>query len=446
MWIKKKTLLILFLAFFFSSQAQNIYKPKNIDSLNQYLENITEKRIELVKGKFKAKKKNILKKHLKDIQKQITDSSFVFIPDISTRLNTILSNIYRANPNINPKDFYFIINKSIYPNAAAYGDGLFVVNLGLFSFLDSDDEIAFILCHEIGHLLNDDVNNAINNYVETINSKETKKEIRKIDSRRYGKTRAGLEFIKDLSYNIFKHSRLVEINADLLGYSLFAKTDYNKNAAITTLKKLGALEELIFNKQIDFNNLLGFKTYPFNNNWITKEESMFNSSEVINDYKFNKDSLKSHPHAKERILKVLQKNSIDTTFTKFLNEEIIDLKSKSYKVLIKTLYDDERLDLLLYLTLTKIQSKNGTTFDYENTAQALSLIYDLKKEHVLGKKIPQVSPFSDEKHLNEIKRFIHKIELGEIKRIAYHFTEKNKLNINKKTYNRIINKFKPQKQ
>ena len=81
----------------------------------------------------------------------IQDSTYVFDETINKYLNSILKEIYFGNKELKSKDFYFFLDKSPIPNATCYGNGIFTINLGLFNFVHSDDELAFIICHEFAH-------------------------------------------------------------------------------------------------------------------------------------------------------------------------------------------------------------------------------------------------------------------------------------------------------
>jgi Zn-dependent protease with chaperone function len=181
----KKVFFLVVLVFLISINSlysqDNFYHPTNIDSLFNHLDKSTDYQITRLNNKFLSKKKKILAKRLKILKKQVEDSTFIFIPEIDTQLKRVINVIYQANPELKQYNFHFLIDKAIIPNAAAYGDGNFVINLGLFDFVDSDDELAFIICHEIAHFLKNDVNSSIDKYVETINSKETKSKIKKLN-------------------------------------------------------------------------------------------------------------------------------------------------------------------------------------------------------------------------------------------------------------------------
>jgi Zn-dependent protease with chaperone function len=443
----KKVFFLVVLVFLISINSlysqDNFYHPTNIDSLFNHLDKSTDYQITRLNNKFLSKKKKILAKRLKILKKQVEDSTFIFIPEIDTQLKRVINVIYQANPELKQYNFHFLIDKAIIPNAAAYGDGNFVINLGLFDFVDSDDELAFIICHEIAHFLKNDVNSSIDKYVETINSKETKSKIKKIKQKRFGQTRAGLEFLKELSFDMFDYTRKKEITADIIGFQLFSNTPYNKYTAIIGLRKLGKLENIVFSDSINLSSHFNFENFPFNSSWIKKRQSLFDSDEEINDYKFNKDSLRSHPHTKERIKALLSKYKIDTLHINVSSEAISKLKLVSDQTLIKSLFDFKKYDLILYYAFRNIQKNNATEKDYTNIATTLQLIYDLKKKHLIGQYVAHTSPFSEEKYLNSIRLFIHNTDLRDIKNINLLFIEKHKDRINTEIYNQIYKYFKP---
>src|SRR5690606_26495016 len=124
----------------------------NTDSkIDAYFETITQKQLNNIEKDYKKQRKEFYKNQLKGLQKDIEDNAFIYNRDLYTRTQTIFDVIFKANPELQNEDFKFLIYRSIFPNAAAYGNGFFTINLGLFTLLDSDDEIAFVICHELAH-------------------------------------------------------------------------------------------------------------------------------------------------------------------------------------------------------------------------------------------------------------------------------------------------------
>ena len=129
------TLLLVNATFCFSQNVALKYLPTNKDSVFNYINAISEKKITKFGTKYKDDIKKIILERKKSFIEDIQDSTYVFDADINKYLNSILKEIYVSNKDLNNKDFYFFIDKSPIPNAACYGNGIFTVNLGLFNFL-----------------------------------------------------------------------------------------------------------------------------------------------------------------------------------------------------------------------------------------------------------------------------------------------------------------------
>ncbi len=238
-----------------------IYTPNNIDSIQNYINKITTNKISSFDIKNQKKIKEILLERKENFFKSIKDSSFIFDKSINNYLQTVLTEIYHSNPQIDNKDFYFLISKSLIPNAACYGNGIFTVNLGLFNLVENNDEIAFIICHELSHYILNHNDKSLLEYIDTFNSKDVKKKLSNASNLKFGRRAAVTSLLNDLKYNFMKHSRNDEIQADSLGMALFSKTKYSQQAAVTALKKLDFDDGMVFNNPTNLKQNFTFKDF-----------------------------------------------------------------------------------------------------------------------------------------------------------------------------------------
>ena len=420
--------LLLFNIFFSYSQINTIkYNPVNKDSLIVYINSISDKKIIQLGGKNKKEIKNIVNERKTDFVKSINDSSYIFDNNISKYLKTILNEIYQANPNINNKDFYFLVNKSPIPNASCYGNGVFSINLGLFNIIESEDELAFIIAHEIAHFQLEHTDKSLIKYIETVKSKETKSKISNIRRQEFGRTKAYSDLMKNLSYNFLKRSRKAETQADSLGLFLFSRTKYNKNASVSSLKKLEFIDEIVFNEDTKVKSHLNFDDYPFKDNWLNKEEILFDIKEKVDDYAMNKDSLKTHPDIPLRI-DLIQK--LITNSNNNLNTDTAELnkiKKIAAENSISIFLNDSSVDMALYQTLIMYNKNQIDQKDYCNILAAILMkTYKIKNNHTFGKYVSPINSFSEEKYLNEIRIFLHNLELKNVRKIGFNFCKKYK--------------------
>ena len=420
--MKKNLFIFFFIPFFIFSQ-EDKYKPKYNPFVKDSFKNVLKERYNKLVKSLDSKHKSKLKKQFKERDKTILnfieDSTFLFQKEYDVFIDNILKEVKTANPNLNTKNYKFFFNRHPFPNAACYGNDVFMLNTGLFHFLESEDEFAYIVCHEIAHQVLNHVNKSINRYVNKVNSKEVKKKIKQVQLTIYGRNKAGMNLLKDLTFNFLKHSRAVELEADSLGYEIFKKTKYNSYAAITALKKLKESDEALFETKIKLDSLLNFKEYPFKKYWLDKEESMFNIKEKVDDYSWNKDSLKSHPNIEMRIKKL--KSNISKPQSKILNNGFKNIKDFAKYQQIGTLLDFNHIDIAFYFLLKDLQTEKPNKLSFVKFSSTLKKLYQLKLEHKLGKHVQHTSPFTSEKNLNEIRQLLHNLELKEIKNIGFYF-------------------------
>ncbi|MEP5934630.1 MAG: M48 family metalloprotease, partial [Winogradskyella arenosi] len=334
---------------------------------------------------------------------------------------------FASNPEIDTTDFNFFINNSMLPNAACYGDGLFQINIGLFTALESDDELAFVICHEIAHKYLEHSLKNVSNVIATINSKETKKKVRQVKRQTYGQTRAALSVIDGLSIDILEHSKEVEAEADSLGFVFFSKTKYYKSKALSSLDKLKAVDDMLLHHDVKIDSVFNLETYPFKSYWLKESISIFDTDEKINEFKLASDTLKTHPEINFRIKKLKREFNIQDEAVLGITTEISEIKKIANTQSIKCSIDLKLLDLAIYQLIEQFQNhKISSDYYYSTMAQVLKSIYQAKELHHLGKYVPQKNNFSDEKHLNTIRLFLHNLELNETRKLGLAFCELNK--------------------
>lgn len=402
------------------------YVPKNKDSVIQYINAIHDKKI----VKFGDKYKKIIAENIQERKKhfveRVGDSSFIFNKKITSYLNSILKEIYKANPELDNKDFYFFIEKSELPNASCYGNGIFTFNLGLFNVINSDDELAFIICHEMAHYYLDHSDKAFLNTIETISSKDVKKKIKSVKNKKYGKRKAYSELIDELSLNFLKRSQSVEIEADSLGLLFFKKTKFNTDASKLSLANLEKSDKLLFNQEPKLKENFNFENYPFKDAWLAEDQMLFDLSKEVDDYLIQSDSISSHPAIPLRIKKIealLKENGASTVAQ---STKINQIKEIIGHISINNFLDSNQIDLAFYQCLLLYNQQRIDRKEYVATMSKLLMkTYELKSNHSFGKYVSPVYPFSDEQHLNEIKLFLNNIELKNVRKIGFNFCLSN---------------------
>lgn len=412
--------------------------PENLEPIEDYLSEINNDLLKRIQGKYAGQIKKVFKDRDEKVVEQIKDSVYLFNDDLDQYLNELLNEIYTANPSIDNTNYKFFIRNSIVPNASCYGDGMFDVYLGLLDTMESDDEIAFVLCHEIAHRILDHPLKNVSQAMGRLKSDETKKRVREIKRQKYGRTRAALSIIDELNIDYLRHSRNIEAEADSLGFILFKNTKYNKANAVSALRNLELVDDMLLSHEVKVDSVFNFPEYPFKEFWIEEEISIFATDKQINDYKLISDTLKTHPAIPYRIEKLINEFEIDTLNFTGHGKDLASFSEVLNEQSIQTFIDLKRLDLALYQTQKKYAEAKISISTYsEKILLILEEAYNLRRSHKLGKYIPQDNNFSDEKELNIIRRLWSSLELKEIKAVAQQFYKHQKEYITEQKINEL---------
>jgi Zn-dependent protease with chaperone function len=399
------------------------YKPDRPDSLETFITNANVNKVKNFDPKLQKKVKELLLERKTAMIEDVNDSLFIFDKTINRSLNKILTEIYRANPQIAHKDFYFFINKSMIPNATCYGNGIFSVNLGLFTLIETDDELASVISHEMAHHLLKHTDKSMTQYLGTLKDREVRKRFNRAANQKYGRRAAITALMKDLQFNFMHRSRQAETEADSLGYQLFAKTKYNKQAFVDVLKKLDFSDDLFFNENTNLKKHFSFDGYPFKDAWLTDDGSLFEAVAETEAEVAERDSLKTHPDIPLRVSRIEKLYPIKVSASSSEVSKILQQKAATNGV--KVFFDDYRLDFALYAILSQYEKGDMDDKTYSSLlARLLKQTYTLKERHLFGKYVSPVNRLSEEKNINEIRLFLNNLELKNIRKIGYNFCVK----------------------
>ena len=75
---------------------------------------------------------------------------YTFTSEFDKEVNEILAELKKNNPQI-PQNLKVLIAKDNMPNAFCLPDGTFIINMGLFNWMENKDQVAGVICHEIAH-------------------------------------------------------------------------------------------------------------------------------------------------------------------------------------------------------------------------------------------------------------------------------------------------------
>lgn len=177
-------------------------------------------------------------KSLLGVYSLLTSGNLVFGDETHQFLNRVASKIMAAN-GINAKLHFYVLRSGLF-NAFTTDDGYIFASTALLAQVESEDELAFVLSHEISHYLLHH-----NLQMETKRKESIEKAIEEIRAKRKQRKQKKKINKKDFDVSLdkllrsyFEYSRSQEYQADSLGLEMYVKAGYAPLAAGRLIEKL----------------------------------------------------------------------------------------------------------------------------------------------------------------------------------------------------------------
>lgn len=412
------------------AQLQPVYRFQVDDSLlkQKYFEQSLEKKKSLtstLEKQYAADYKAVYNDQFKEVELLLKSSRAVTAPDVHGYLQSVLQKIVEANNELKGLQLRVVFSRDWWPNAYSMGEGTLAVNAGLMVFLGSEAELVFVLCHELAHFQLDHSNKKIKKYIETINSEEVKKELKRLSKEEYRVNQQLAELERSVVFDSRRHSRDNEAEADRQAFRFMKNTGYDCNSIVSVLQLLDKIDDTLLFRPLDLEKVLNLNEYPFKKKWIQKQSSIF--SQVGDESTLTqkeKDSLKTHPDCSIRI--ALLDDSIkkvsspgkkkfivnENMFNRLKKEFIIEITEQNYK--------SKNLSRNLYYGLLLLQNEVEVPMAVYSIARCLNLAYEYTKNHRFGTMIDAESKVYPADY-NLLLRMLNRIRLEEIAALNYYF-------------------------
>jgi hypothetical protein len=341
-------------------------------------------------------------------------------------MNALVAEIVKANPLLAQQNFNCYFSRSGVPNAGYIGEGIILFNMGLFKRLDNESQAVFVLCHEIAHFYLQHSEKSIRRYVAAINSKDMQRELRKIKNNEYGKRQQVDDLLKGLTFNLRRHGRDHESEADSMAIEFMRHTRYDISEALTTLALLDSIDIDTLNIATCLQRTFDTKKYPFQKKWLAKEEGLLGGHAQLKKDEPLADSLKTHPDCKLRIQilepMVRKYHSSDALKNIVDKLKLAELGSIFSYEIIEFAYTSENYTQSLYYTLELLQGKPADPYLIAQVGKIFNGFYASQKTHTLGKLIDLPSPYYPANY-NLLLQFVQNLYSEDFSSISYHFLE-----------------------
>jgi len=346
----------------------HLYYQKQLDSLKKawacpalYKEKETQKQYkELWDGRTEF------------LTEALKDDNYVYDKELLSYIDGIIDQIIKANKQLIPVKPFVLIDRSASVNAYAVGGNILAINLGLITFAQSKEDIAFTIAHELSHNVLLHPETAIKQRAEWLTSPEYKKSMNAILDSKYERLTRLKKVFEGYSFSRSRHQRYHESDADSLAIAMLKKSNIAFDPSF--FLRLDSVD-IIYKQPLKQPLLQYFSAYnlTIERAW-TQKRSKGLSTRMYNfkDTTHIQDSLKTHPDCIERYNRTLADGNTNAVFTPVPAA----MREKARKMEIWNLYNNMSLTACLYMILLeKDKGDKDPWYDFMATNVITGLYY-----------------------------------------------------------------------
>ena len=406
------------------------YKPATqkaeiLDDLDQRTRQSSQAAMSALPATYRVDYLKIYKERYDGIKQKIDNKEVCADPAAKQYLDQLTQTIIDGNSILAQKVILPFFSRSGVPNASYFGEGLILMNMGLFMQLENESQAAFVIAHELAHLYLRHNENHIEEYVTTVNSPEVQAKLRDIRKNEYRK-RSGLEeLLKGLTFDTRRHGRYHESQADSLAVVLMKNAGFDNRESLTTLAILDTIDADSFDVPLALQNTFTSPNFPFKQKWLQKEEGLLGGHASLTRDAGLTDSLKTHPDCSERIEKLRLMIVQDSPAgDKVVNPKAFEELRKNFRYEIaEYAFAKKNYTRTLFYALPLLQQLPEDAYLVTLIGKSMNEIYNAQKEHSLSKVVDMPSPYFNPGY-NLLLQFIQNLYLADIAGINYHFLNK----------------------
>jgi hypothetical protein len=375
-------------------------------------------------GKTGSELSKIYKELDIDFEKQVKNKDFVFKSEFDTTIKSLIQRLRKNNPQI-PTDLKILIARDNTPNAYCFADGTFVINIGLFNWLDNDDQIASVISHELGHKIKQHSLKALINYITQ--DEKDKQTVNNLKSEKVNLNQRAFAVLKNRMYKKGVEKREHEMQADSLGYTVFKNSDFKKEEFVNALLRLQDFDTISPKvlKLETYRKYFNLPKQEFKEKWLKKEDFSIYDYNHFKE-KLNKDSLASHPEITlriEKLKKIFPELKTDSSPGK-ASESFATLEKMARMEVLPNFYHSEDYGLGVYTALQFLQDNEEEKYYKNWLGKCFAKIYEGRKNYNLNRYLDRVDPKNQSESYQQFLNFMWNLSLEDIKNIADYYQNK----------------------
>ena len=342
-----------------------------------------------------------------------------FIDDDATQQYVdLIFNTIIQNNHLPERKRRLLVSRDMIANAVCYGEGTFVVTMGLLNKSENESQVAFALAHELAHYELNHVFKKVKQNVEKRTTRNISKKATNILFDDQANTK-DLEDLRELVYTETRFSRHLESQADSLAAVYLKNTPYNLVEGIRELMVLDSALYPRYELGDQWFRAFQFSKYPFQNYWLKPKLSVY-SAKQDRAFIFAMDSLHSHPEMAARIA-ALPSLAFDNRPVNHQPDQLVKAISIGAGFeCVQTAYDQKQFDLCLYYSLQLLSVYPENSFLTTKIGAMLLRMY-IAKEYATNSTFIQDYTAYYPPQLKQVNAFLYNLRKEELGELAYHF-------------------------
>lgn len=357
------------------------------------------------------------------LKKSVRKGYFLEDDTLQQFVNAVLRRIADANDLSDQIYRYAFIADNAARSASCHGKGIFIVNVGLLAAISSEDQLAFVLAHELAHDELGHIREKILLERAVKLEAKSKKFVKQVFRYNSDIDLEELEEYRNTAYQVMRHSRGAEAEADSLGLLYLGKAGYKKTGALELLELLKEKDKPKYEIGIDFFLPFDSQQYPFQTHWLNEKPSVYNASRKEGTHVFSHDSLLSHPDLQRRLAYL---NSATYEEANYIpNAETnpsLGIAISELQVINSTLRAGN-FDLTLYYAMQMLKKYPDNRYVVSRIGIALLNSLLAKDNNVFRSIVsPYTGTYNEEQRL--MNNLLYNIERKELGEVAYHFMKR----------------------
>ncbi|WP_276374493.1 M48 family metallopeptidase [Chryseolinea sp. H1M3-3] len=413
-------MIFVLISNFSNAQLVSHYNPRLTHSelskeLIEGLESQFEQENKIMSGNREVRQINFDRKML--FMEKVLDGAFIKDDSLETYVSNILSKIVDQNA-LQSYPRRVLILSSPHVNAVCYGQGIYAVTVGLLARIENENQLAFILAHELAH---DELGHIRTRIVQEadldLEDKAREQTIRIISGRI---VKNEIDEFRRLIYDYSKDSRNNELRADSMALILLRNARYDEREASAALSILQRAQSPKYEIGAELFLPFHFKNYPFQDYWLNDRLTVY-SKKYMGTFLYSADSIETHPTIDSR------KNILTTYLINqhgnAINQSVEFVNAVSEIAAFETVesaYKNKEYDLSLYHALQLYNRYPENAYVISRIGKILADLYEAKGANRFEDYVARFTPNYCEE-LKLINSFLYNLTQKELGQIAFNF-------------------------